>query len=117
MPGERSRRTLAERERPGERTELDCGRGIIPGIPGGRTCSARAWKMGARELAAGRRVLSVDDGGGCGLVANSQTALRHNAFSQNFAPFRAWPGLVALPTAGRDGEGFAPSHRLTLVEP
>src|ERR1035437_7299506 len=68
--------------------------------------SRRAQEMGARSLAAGRHVLSVDDCRRCGLVERKQPALPPDVFPHLRAVSGERPGVVARRTDAGDSRLF-----------
>src|ERR1700687_2451108 len=114
MPGKRSRRTLAECERPGKRVELDCGGTLARKRSGAR--SGRAQGMGARELAVGRDVFSVSGGRRRGLVASKQQAPVPDVFPRFGAVSRERPGSVAGWTDAGDGRLFRAGEQLPALD-
>src|SRR5215469_13551456 len=96
MSGERSRRTLAECERPSKRVEVDRE---------SRLAAERSWagsseaqEMGARRLAVGRHVFPNAARGGRGLVEGKQPAPAPDVFPHFRAIHRKRPGFDARRT-------------------
>src|ERR1700730_8361856 len=114
MPGERSRRTLADCERPGKRVELDRRRRLAGGRSKARP--GRTQEMEARELAAGRPVFSVTAGRRYGLVECKQPAPAPAVFPHCCAVSCERPGSVARRTNAGDGRLFRAGEQLRALD-